>query len=61
MGIRQSADVVIEEHFQPVEEGSRLNYKMIATDAATFTEPVVLEKFWIWDPNVEVVEYRCTE
>lgn len=61
MGIRQSADIVIEEHFQPVEEGSRLNYKLIATDAATFTEPVMLEKYWIWDPNVEVVEYRCTE
>ncbi|MDG2087319.1 MAG: DUF6152 family protein [Arenicellaceae bacterium] len=61
MGIRQSGDMVLEERFTPVENGSRLNYKLTATDAVTFTEPVVLEKFWIWDPSVEVVEYRCTE
>ena len=61
MGIPQSENTVLEERFTPVENGSRLNYKLTATDAATFTEPVVLEKYWIWDPSVEVVEYRCTE
>ncbi len=44
-----------------MEQASRLNYKLIATDAAIFTEPVVLEKYWIWDPSVEVVDYHCTE
>lgn len=61
MGVRQSENIVLEERFTPVKNGSRLNYKLIATDAATFTKPVVLEKYWIWDPSVEVVEYRCTE
>lgn len=61
MGIRQSADIVLEERFTPVEQASRLNYKLIATDAAIFTEPVVLEKYWIWDPSVEVVDFHCTE
>ncbi len=52
MGVQQSADIAFEERFTTVEQGSRLNYQLTATDQVTFTGPVVLTKYWIWDPSV---------
>ena len=31
------------------------------TDPAVFTEPAVVEKFWLWDPELQVEEFNCTE
>jgi hypothetical protein len=33
---------------------------MTVTDPATFTEPVVLTKAWVYRPNDEVRPYDCT-
>ena len=59
LGIPQSDAAQIEERFTPSPDGSRLDYTMTVTDAANFTEPVVLDKHWLWLPDVQVEPYEC--
>jgi hypothetical protein len=59
LGIRQSPAVEIVERFAPTADGSRLDYEMTVTDAATFTRPVVLRQYWLWLPSVTLLPYRC--
>jgi len=58
-GIPLSKAAEITEHFTVSRDGSRLDYRMTLTDPATFTEPVVLEKYWVWFPEVVVEPYEC--
>jgi hypothetical protein len=60
LGIRQSPAVEVVERFTPTPDGSRLDYEMTVTDAATFTRPVVLRQHWLWLPNVTLLPYECT-
>ena len=60
VGIPLSEAVEILERFTSSEDGSRLDYGMTVTDPATFTEPVSLEKYWLWLPDIEVGRYECT-
>jgi hypothetical protein len=60
LGIRQSPAVEIVERFTPTQDGSRLDYEMTVTDAATFTRPVVLRQHWLWLPEVTLLPYQCT-
>lgn len=60
LGIRQSPAVEIVERFTPTPDGSRLDYEMTVTDAATFTRPVVLRQHWLWLPSVTLLPYQCT-
>lgn len=60
VGIPLSQAVEIIERYNPSEDGSRLNYSMTVTDPATFTEPVALEKYWLWIPDIKVGRYECT-
>ena len=60
LGIRQSPAVEIVERFTPTPDGSRLDYEMTVTDAATFTRPVVLRQHWLWLPSVTLLPYECT-
>ncbi len=59
-GIPQSADIELSERFYLNEDGSELRYEVTATDPATFTEPVTLDKAWMWRPGEEVKPYECT-
>jgi hypothetical protein len=59
VGIPLSIDAVLEERFTPSADGSRLDYVLEVTDAATFTEPVELTKTWIWRPEVTRGTYEC--
>jgi hypothetical protein len=59
VGIPLSADAVLEERFTPSADGSRLDYVLKVTDAATFTAPVELTKTWIWRPEVTRGAYEC--
>ena len=59
-GIRQSDAIELYERFSLSEDGSRLNYRLTATDPATFTEPVELDKAWMWRPGEVVRPYECT-
>jgi hypothetical protein len=38
----------------------RLNYTLDTTDPQTFTEPVRLDRFWVWLPGQQVQPYNCT-
>ena len=60
VGIPLSQAVEIVERFTPSEDGSRLDYRMTVTDPEVFTAPVVLEKFWLSLPGIELKPYECT-
>ncbi len=59
IGIPASEQIQTTERFTLSEDGNRLDYRMTVTDLATFTEPVELEKFWLWYPEVTVQPYEC--
>jgi hypothetical protein len=48
------------ERFSVSDDGSQLEYELTVVDPATFTEPVVLDKQWIWRPGEQVRPYDCT-
>lgn len=58
-GIPLGSDAAIIERFTLVENGGRLNYEMTVIDPDTFTEPVEMEKFWLWYPEVVVEHFDC--
>jgi hypothetical protein len=59
-GIPQSRDVEMSERFRLSADGSRLEYELTVVDPATFTEPVHLDKQWMWRPGEQVRPYACT-
>jgi hypothetical protein len=50
---------VIVERFAPTPDGARLDYRLTVTEPAVFTQPVVLENYWIWVPEIEILSYDC--
>jgi len=60
VGIPQGDAMSIVERFTPSEDGSRLEYAMTVTDSEVFTEPVSLERYWVWRPGEVVRAYECT-
>lgn len=58
-GIPQSEDVHVLERFTPSADGRRLDYAATVTDPVIFTEPVVLERIWIYVPGEAVEPYNC--
>jgi hypothetical protein len=60
VGIPLSPAAVILERFSPSEDGARLDYSLTVTDAATFTAPVEMKKFWIYRPEIKLERYSCT-
>ena len=59
-GIPQGDAMTVVERFTPSEDGSRLEYTMTVTDSEVFTEPVTLERHWVWRPGEEIRPYNCT-
>ncbi len=59
-GIPQSLQARHVERFTVSENGRRLNYTLETTDPLTFTEPVKLDRFWLWRPGNEIEPYNCT-
>lgn len=60
VGIPLSERAVIVERFAPTEDGARLDYTMTVTDPVNFTEPVELNKHWIWRPEVTLERFDCS-
>ena len=58
-GIRLTDDVQIVERFTPREDASELAYEITVIDPATFSEPVVMDKVWVWLPDVQIEPYDC--
>lgn len=59
-GIPQTEQARFEERFTVSPNGKRLNYTIDVTDPATFTEPVRLDRFWLWMSENQVNPYNCT-
>ena len=59
LGIPQSADSVLVERFGPSNDGSRLDYELVVTDPVNFSEPVIIENYWLYDPDAEVLPFGC--
>ena len=57
-GTPQSEAVTYEERFLLGEDRSRLNYRLVVTDPANFTEPAVYERFWL-DLGEDLQRYDC--
>ncbi len=60
-GLQQSDAMELVEHFTPSEDGARLDYELMITDAALFTETEVVTKSWVWVPGDRVLPFDCTE
>ena len=58
-GIPISPGAEYEERFTVSDDGKRLNYTVLVADPTTFTEPVLLDRFWLWVPGVQVERYDC--
>ncbi len=58
-GIPQSAQLQLVERFSPSADGLILRYSVTATDPVIFTESVVLDRAWVWDPTERLRPYNC--
>lgn len=59
-GVPQSEAVGFVERFTLSDDERVLSYELVVTDPGTFTEPVTLERHWVWVPGEEVKPYNCT-
>ncbi|MEE3197004.1 MAG: hypothetical protein VX225_00940 [Pseudomonadota bacterium] len=59
-GIPQSREAAYIEKFSLSNDGNELNYTITVTDPINFTEPVTLNKQWVWKPGETVEPYECT-
>jgi len=60
-GILLSDAAHVEERFELSQDNGRLNYRLTVTDPATFTEPVSLERYWLWRPGEAIQPFECVE
>lgn len=58
-GVPQTHAVQFVERFTPSPDGRMLSYAITVTDPGTFTEPVLLERHWIWEPGERRRPYNC--
>jgi len=60
-GIPQSRESVITEWFTPIEDGSKMDYRMTINDPVNFTAPVELGKLWLHIPSEQIIPFNCEE
>lgn len=60
-GIPQSETASIMEYFLPSADGRKLDYVLVVSDRGSFTEPVQLNKHWVWRPHEKVEHYTDDE
>ncbi len=58
-GIPQTDTLQLVELFHPNDDGVYLDYTLTASDPDIFTEPVVLERRWVWTPGEKIKPYEC--
>ena len=59
-GIPLGPEATTQERFELNADGSRLEYTLTVTDAATFTAPATFRKAWEWRPGEQVRPYECS-
>jgi hypothetical protein len=60
-GIPLGPEATTQERFELNADGSRLEYTLTVTDAATFTAPATFRKAWEWRPGEQVRPYECRQ
>jgi len=60
-GVPLGPSASIVERYTPSPDGTRLVLEMTVTDAATFTEPIKLQRTWVWRKGETVKPYNCVE
>ena len=58
-GVPQTDAAQFVERFTPSGDGRILTYEITVTDPGTFTEPVLLERHWVWEPTLQRRPYNC--
>jgi hypothetical protein len=51
----------ITQRIRKSDDGTVLSFKTTLEDPATFTEPVVVEREWVWLPGRQPLEFDCEE
>ena len=59
IGTPQSAQMHIVERFILNDGEDELQYRVVLTDPATFTEPATLGGVWFWQPGEEIKPFQC--
>ena len=60
-GVPLGPSASLVERYEPTPDGTRLMLRMTVTDPDTFTQPVVLQRSWVWRPGETVKPYNCVE
>jgi len=60
-GVPLGPSASIVERYMPTPDGTRLTLRMTVTDADTFTQPVELQRSWVWRKGETVKPYNCVE
>ena len=61
LGMPQSDKIQTVERFIPNADYSRLDYSLTTTDAANFTRPFELKRYFVWKPENTVHPYECLD
>jgi hypothetical protein len=56
-----SKEMHLIEHITPSNDGKRLDYRLRVSDPQTFTEPLDVERYWEWRPEIQVGAYACDQ
>ncbi len=59
-GLPLSADARLEERYTVSPDGRRLYLELTVTDPQYLSEPLELDRFWLWIPENSVQPYNCT-
>ena len=59
IGTPQSEAIEIVERFTLNESEDELQYRVVLTDPATFTEPATMNGVWFWKPGEEIKPFEC--
>jgi len=60
-GVPLGPSASIVERYTPTPDGTRLTLRMTITDPDTFTQPVELQRSWVWRKGETVKPYNCVE
>ena len=58
-GVPLGPSASIVERYTPSPDGTRLVLEMTVTDSDTFTEPIKLQRTWVWRKGETVKPYNC--
>ena len=58
-GTPMSDQMSFVETFRIADDGSQLDYTLVATDPVMFNEPIRLGRAWAWEPGRQIEDFDC--